>query len=272
MPMSPSPVSGAFLAGCRQEELPDLFDRAWHSGSMPRIEDYAARLGTAPADCALREELVRIDLEYRWRNHAAKGTGTLLEDYVNRLPPLAGQVSAALASWESGVRHSWGERPGGAEYLSRFPALAADLPVVLARVDTELAREQTRVVATIREAAPLVATPVAAAVSVADFLAVLQQGALLGSAAAQELERVHAPSPFADARVLAQFLLERGGLTPHQVNQILLGNGAGLVLGPYVVLDRLGEGGAGHVFKARHQKMGRIVAIKVIRKELVDDA
>src|SRR5262249_34473966 len=44
-----------------------------------------------------------------------------------------------------------------------------------------------------------------------------------------------------------------------------------LVLGPYVLLERLGQGGAGQVFKARHQKMNRLAAVKVIRKELLAD-
>src|SRR5262249_48811716 len=44
-----------------------------------------------------------------------------------------------------------------------------------------------------------------------------------------------------------------------------------LLLGPYVILDRVGEGGGGQVFKARHQKMNRVVALKVIRDDLVAD-
>src|SRR5262249_15065938 len=40
-----------------------------------------------------------------------------------------------------------------------------------------------------------------------------------------------------------------------------------LVLGPYILLERLGEGGMGQVFKARNRKLGMIVALKVIRKE-----
>jgi eukaryotic-like serine/threonine-protein kinase len=50
------------------------------------------------------------------------------------------------------------------------------------------------------------------------------------------------------------------------------GRGAELMLGPYLLLERLGEGGAGQVFKARHQKMNREAAIKLIRKELLADA
>ncbi len=38
----------------------------------------------------------------------------------------------------------------------------------------------------------------------------------------------------------------------------------GRVFGEYTVLDRLGAGGMGEVFKARHRRMNRIVAIKVL--------
>jgi len=77
---------------------------------------------------------------------------------------------------------------------------------------------------------------------------------------------------FPDARALARQLLERGWLTSYQVNQLCQGKAGDLVVGPYVLLERLGEGGTGRVFKARHQHMNRIVAVKVIRPELVSDA
>src|SRR5262249_43210139 len=54
--------------------------------------------------------------------------------------------------------------------------------------------------------------------------------------------------------------------------QLLQGRGRELLVGPYLILERLGEGGAGQVFKARHRKMDRTVALKVIRKELLTDA
>jgi len=75
----------------------------------------------------------------------------------------------------------------------------------------------------------------------------------------------------ADSRALARQLVQQGWLTPFQVNQLLQGRGADLVLGPYVLLERLGQGGMGQVFKARQRRLNRIVALKVIRRECADD-
>jgi serine/threonine-protein kinase len=41
-----------------------------------------------------------------------------------------------------------------------------------------------------------------------------------------------------------------------------------LTLGPYVVLHRIGEGGMGQVFKARHSLSGQVFALKVLRPDL----
>jgi formylglycine-generating enzyme required for sulfatase activity/serine/threonine protein kinase len=73
-----------------------------------------------------------------------------------------------------------------------------------------------------------------------------------------------------DGGALARELVQRGWLTPWQVNQIALGRAADLLLGSYVLLDKLGEGAMGIVYKARNWKLGRIVAVKVIRKEGLD--
>jgi serine/threonine-protein kinase len=82
----------------------------------------------------------------------------------------------------------------------------------------------------------------------------------------EELSRRH-PA----ARDLARELLRLGLLTPYQANQLLAGKGLGLVVGSFLLLERLGEGGMGHVFKARHRRMNRVVALKVIRPERVGD-
>jgi eukaryotic-like serine/threonine-protein kinase len=70
-----------------------------------------------------------------------------------------------------------------------------------------------------------------------------------------------------DPRSLAGLLLRQGWLTAYQVNQLFAGSANGLVLGHYALLERLGSGSMGQVYKARHQRLGQIVALKVILKE-----
>ncbi len=59
-------------------------------------------------------------------------------------------------------------------------------------------------------------------------------------------------------------LVEHGLLTEYQARRIEAGTTFGLVLGNYRVLDRLGAGGMGIVFRAEHVRMRRQVAIKVL--------
>jgi response regulator RpfG family c-di-GMP phosphodiesterase len=59
-------------------------------------------------------------------------------------------------------------------------------------------------------------------------------------------------------------LVQAGLLTEYQANRAQAGTLHGMVLGNYRVLDRLGAGGMGVVFKGEHIMMRRPVAIKVL--------
>lgn len=63
---------------------------------------------------------------------------------------------------------------------------------------------------------------------------------------------------------LAEALVAAGRLTPYQVRAIAAGRERQLVLGNYVILDRLGQGGMGQVHKAWHRRMDRLVALKML--------
>lgn len=60
-------------------------------------------------------------------------------------------------------------------------------------------------------------------------------------------------------------------LTTYQADQILQGRASRLVLGQYLLLEELGRGGFGQVFKAMHTVMRRVVAIKLISPHLLEN-
>jgi eukaryotic-like serine/threonine-protein kinase len=67
-----------------------------------------------------------------------------------------------------------------------------------------------------------------------------------------------------DGEQLARELVRQKKLTAYQAQQVYAGKGKSLVLGNYVILDKLGQGGMGLVLKAEHRRMKRLVALKVL--------
>src|SRR5438552_2021024 len=77
-----------------------------------------------------------------------------------------------------------------------------------------------------------------------------------------------------DDAKLGEYLVREGLITPFQLRQLQVG-ATGFFVGKYVVLDCLGRGGNGVVYKARHTLMpNRFVALKTIDSQSlhVDDA
>ena len=105
------------------------------------------------------------------------------------------------------------------------------------------------------------------------LLAALRRVQLLVPEQVDEIERELCPV-YHDAAALADYLVEIDWLTPYQVETLFEGAWDELVVGPFILLSRLGEGGQSHVYKAWDTRQGRIVAVKLFRQDLQskDDA
>jgi CheY-like chemotaxis protein/tRNA A-37 threonylcarbamoyl transferase component Bud32 len=75
-------------------------------------------------------------------------------------------------------------------------------------------------------------------------------------------------TPLPTVAAVAEQLINTGKLTAYQAKALVAGKVKELLLGNYEVLDRLGAGGMGTVFKARHRRMKRLVALKVLSRTL----
>src|SRR5580704_16448980 len=74
-----------------------------------------------------------------------------------------------------------------------------------------------------------------------------------------------------DAEELARQLVKADHLTPFQGQHVKAGKVKALILGNYTVLDKIGAGGMGQVFKAQHRRMKRVVAIKMLPPAITRD-
>jgi len=73
-----------------------------------------------------------------------------------------------------------------------------------------------------------------------------------------------------DARELATALARNGRLTAYQAQTVYQGQTSGLVFGEHEILEPIGEGGMGQVFRARHRRLDRAEAVKVLSSKRLD--
>src|SRR5437667_2457271 len=71
-------------------------------------------------------------------------------------------------------------------------------------------------------------------------------------------------SPRAEPPSLAEYLVGQGILTQFQADRILQGKTQGLVLGPYTLMDAIGSGSMGTVYKAFSKTDSKWYAVKVL--------
>ncbi len=119
------------------------------------------------------------------------------------------------------------------------------------------------------ESQVVIERPAFPAVSLDDFLTGLSESGLLAPAeVAGVRERSHKDPASSTVAGLIEWLIGEHKLTRYQASILARGQRGGLVLGNYVILDKLGQGGMGTVFKARHRRMNRLVALKVLPQSL----
>src|SRR5262245_6247754 len=70
--------------------------------------------------------------------------------------------------------------------------------------------------------------------------------------------------PGAEPPALADFLVQKSILTPFQADRLLKGKTQGFVLGPFTLMDALGSGSMGTVYKAKNKNDNQWYAVKVL--------
>jgi serine/threonine-protein kinase len=98
-----------------------------------------------------------------------------------------------------------------------------------------------------------------------EFLDALEKSGLLQPARVLEVrDRAGRDDELRSPDALARQLVLEGDLTEFQAQRLLVGRYKGLVCGRYAILDLVGAGAMGRVFRARHCLMNRVVALKMV--------
>lgn len=106
-----------------------------------------------------------------------------------------------------------------------------------------------------------------------DILPVIRAAGILSDRQYEDVRsRVLGGSYPLDSRDLANRLIRDGVLTEYQARRILSNKPHGMIVGKYVIQDRIGSGSMGRVYRARHQLMDRLVALKIISPEIITNS
>ena len=105
-------------------------------------------------------------------------------------------------------------------------------------------------------------------ISLESFMRSLLEGNILSRTVIEaHLDNFVKEDSLLDSDKVAKLFLDERLLTTYQAGILLHGDASSLRIGQYTVLDRIGAGGMGTVYKAKHRKMNRVVAIKTLTSD-----
>jgi serine/threonine protein kinase len=217
------------------EQIVMRFEDAWRQGPRPSIADY---LPAGPDQRrAVLLELVHVELELRLKD----GEAARVESYLDQYPELRDDpiIVFELIAAEYKHRSRWAPPLEVAEYLQRFPEHVE-------RLQRWVAGEQTT--DSSAGSVPSTATPVPPAVTPSTDLTVRLT---------RTPNEPPPPSPSVSNRGPGLDSKRPANATDWPV------------IAGYETLSQLGAGGMGIVYKARELELDRIVALKVIRRDLL---
>ena len=103
-----------------------------------------------------------------------------------------------------------------------------------------------------------------------NFLRAVIDSGLMTAEEVEAVRRKLPPSVASDTQLLAREMVKQKKLTPYQASVLLAERSDPLLLDRYIILNTIGSGGMGIVFKALHRSLDRIVALKTLPPAVVN--
>jgi serine/threonine-protein kinase len=105
-----------------------------------------------------------------------------------------------------------------------------------------------------------------------DLLPVIRSSGILSDKQLAEIKSKMLQGDYPlDSVSLADCLIRDEIITGYQAKRFLSNKSNGLIVSRYIILDRIGSGSMGRVYKARHHMMDRLVALKIIAPEIASN-